>query len=478
MLEEERNKYFDQARQATLAEIGSNQQAMLDNAFADVPEYSGGTLEPAVVVDDGPNMNPAQGQAARKFQSPINPNLVAEEAMKYPAVDTSKLVAGQAQPEQPQFQNPINPNLVAEAAQNAPGIYVGHGMTMPAGLAQQANDAAAAAIANPSPTPFDDVVSETDAIKAEREKQAQLEKILNPQAMRAESSRKWIAGIGDALASVANMVGTGRGGSNQQQTYSLPGVNAAIEADRKRRGDQYQRQLDRMNKLEIQEAKNKAAEAERAFKAEENEKTRKANKERYEAEAAAKKEENDRKFDYQKEKDDRTYDLNEWKTKQQIAQGWARVNKGNNSPSGDDGEGDAASSRYTGKRGGGIKEAKVDYNAMLDEVAENYGCANWADLENQQRNDRNLRAVYNKFGLGKDKGSPTKIEAMISENAKNYAPKFWAYYFGKGEQEPVNIGAYKPKAGGASNASAQNSGGKLGSIMSSNPQGGKKKRNK
>lgn len=497
MLEQEQNKYFEQAREATLAEIGSNQQAMLDNAMA--AQETNETLEPAYVVDDGPVRNQLQGQIvapaggglvqrpvaqpqtaaepAASFQSPINPNLVADEAQKYPAVDASRLNVGAPQSAQQPFQNPINPNLVAEAAQQQPGVYVGHGMTMPAGLAVQANEAAARA----SQTPFDDIVMETEAEKAAREKQAMLEKALDPQAMRAESSRKWIAGIGDALASVANMVGTGHGAANQQQTYALPSVNAAIEADRKRRGEQYQRQLDRINALEIQESKNKAAEAERAYKKEKDEADRAFNREKWEAETEHKKNQLQRQIDqdqFNNELNTRKQEENERHNKSQESINWYKATKGENpNGTGDDG-GNGSSSRFSGKRGGGIKEAKTDYNSMLDEIAENNGCENWADLTNRAKSDRALREIHNKFDLGKDKAGAAKIEGMISSYAKNYAPEFYEHYFGKSAGDGnVDFNAYKTTGAGAT--AAPSGGSTLSGIMSSTPQaGGKKRRRK
>ena len=111
---------------------------------------------------------------------------------------------------------------------------------------------------------------------------------------------------------------------------------------------------------------------------------------------------------------------------------------------------------------------------MLDEIAERNGCADWADLSNRAKNDRNLRGIYNQFDLGKDKDGAAKIEGMISCYARNYAPEFWAHYFGESPQGGVNFNEYKSGAG----APAANAGGTLGSIMSSTPQGGSRGRNR
>lgn len=461
MLEEERNKYFEQARQATLSEIAGNQQAMLDSAMAPAaPEM----LDDVVVEDSRIQMPSLQGQAVTSNTG----GLVGERPQGVPV---QQAAAAPAQP----FQNPLNPNLVAEAAQQQPGVYVGGGMTMPAGLAQQANNAAAAAL---SPTPFDDVVDEVDAVKAEQAKQAEIEKALDPRIQRAENARKWVSGIGDALASVANLVGTGHFASNQKQTYSLPGVNEAIEKDRARRQTAYQKQLDRLNALEIQAAKDKQAEAEREAKKAENEAKRAFDREKWEAEKEHKKNQLQRQLDQDQFNNDlntRKQEENERHNRSQESINWYKAKKGDD-PSGGEGDGNGSGSRFSGKRGGGIKEAKTDYNSMLDEIAEKNGCESWADLTNRAKSDRTLREIHNKFDLGKDKAGAAKIEGMISSYAKNYAPEFYEHYFGKSAGDGnVDFNAFKPAA--APSAAAPSGGGTLSGIMSSTPQeAGKKKR--
>ena len=123
-----------------------------------------------------------------------------------------------------------------------------------------------------------------------------------------------------------------------------------------------------------------------------------------------------------------------------------------------------------------IKEAKTDYNSMLDEIAENNGCENWADLTNRAKNDRSLRAVYSQFDLGKDKAGAAKIEGMISSYAKNYAPEFYEHYFGISAGDGnIDFNAYKTT--GAGQAAAPSGGSTLSGIMSSSQQGtGRKKR--
>ena len=450
MLEEERNKYFEQAREATLAEISTNQQAMLDEASAgsgQQPEQQG------VYVGHGMTMPEGLAQQVNGPQE-------------------------QAAPEAAPFESPINPNLVADAAQEYQGVDTGK-FTVPSGLVKQANDAAVAA-QNPSASPFDDAVDQAYAEKEAQQKQAEMARILDPRVQRAENSRKWIAGIGDALASIANMVGTGNDAASQKQTYMLPGVNEAIEQDRRRRADQYQKQLDRINQLELQKQKAAADAAEkqreREFKAAQNEAERKQRQEQSDRDFKYKQDKDARDFDYKKDQDAKKSALDEWKAKQTVAQGWSRIAKmkDNNNPSGGDGEDNGSNGRFSGKKGGGIKEAKIDYNAMLDEIAERNGCADWADLSNRAKNDRNLRGIYNQFDLGKDKAGAAKIEGMISSYARNYAPEFWAHYFGESPQGGVNFNEYKSGAG----APAANAGGTLGSIMSSTPQGGSRGRNR
>ena len=470
MLEEERNKYFEQARQATLAEIAGNQQAMLDNAAAEQV----GTIEPAYAFADRKPMDNPQGVAGTQegqLQAPANPTPYGEEQTPRPEPVPAKVGAYSfgalpvingptAQAETMQEPSGINGEIQMSGKRIVPGAEVQN----PAGLAG-----------------YDKWLADTFAEAENRRKQAELDRLLDPRMQRAENSRKWIAGIGDALASIANMVGTGHGAANQKQTYMLPGVNEAIEQDRARRAQGYQKNLDRLNALEIQKAKNDAEAAKQAadleYKTKKDDADRAFNREKWEADTKHKQDQLQRQLDQDKFNNDlntRKQEENERHNRSQESINWYKAKKGDNGPGEDDGNG--SGSRFTGKRGGGMKEAKLDYNSMLNIIAEDNGCENWADLTNRAKNDRTLRAIYNQFDLGKDKAGAAKIEGMISSYAKDYAPDFYEHYFGRSAGDGnIDFNAYK--TAGAGSAAAP-SGGTLSGIMSSNPQGGKKKKNK
>lgn len=352
MPEEERNKYYEQARQATLAEIAGNQQDMLEQP---VPEP------------------------------------METEAPEAPAIAEAPAVTG-----------------------------------------------------TQAPVGYDEWLDKVWGEKAAMEKQAEIQEILDPRVQRAESSRRWVAGIGDAIASMANLVGTAHDASNQRQTYMLPAVDQAIEQDRAKRQAQHQRQLDRINKLQVQQLKEQRADARTAAQVG-------AQNERAAADRAVRQADNEAaaqlardKFEYGKELDNKKLEETQRHNKVQESQGWSRIArmKDNRPGSGDTGGSD---SRYSGRKGGGIKDAKTDYNAMLDEIAVRAGATDWADLSNRSKNDRSMRELYNKFDLGKDKAGNAKIEGMISNYARNYAPEFHEYYFGKDGSDKVDFSGFKSK---------------------------------
>ena len=60
-------------------------------------------------------------------------------------------------------------------------------------------------------------------------------KVKDAAAMKRENAYRTIAGLGDTLSGVANLVGTMAGASNQQQTYNAPAVIQKAEEARKAR---------------------------------------------------------------------------------------------------------------------------------------------------------------------------------------------------------------------------------------------------
>lgn len=73
------------------------------------------------------------------------------------------------------------------------------------------------------------------------------------QEKRANAYR-YIAGIGDAISGVANLVGTAHGAANQQQEYNAPGVMAKAEEMRKERKLEMEELNARLDELRAQKA--------------------------------------------------------------------------------------------------------------------------------------------------------------------------------------------------------------------------------
>lgn len=83
---------------------------------------------------------------------------------------------------------------------------------------------------------IDDLQKEADKAKEEDER-----------ARRSESHRRYLAGIGDAFSSLANLYYTTEGSPNQVQTYSSPLVNQSIERERARRKNEYDQIVARLD---------------------------------------------------------------------------------------------------------------------------------------------------------------------------------------------------------------------------------------
>lgn len=68
---------------------------------------------------------------------------------------------------------------------------------------------------------------------AEKERSSRLAN--DETARRRENAYRYIAGVGDAISGVANLVGTAHGAAHQQQTYNAPGLMSKIESSRAQR---------------------------------------------------------------------------------------------------------------------------------------------------------------------------------------------------------------------------------------------------
>ena len=93
---------------------------------------------------------------------------------------------------------------------------------------------------------------------AERERRAS--KAYDAQAQKRENALRYIAGVGDAISGVANLVGVAElGASNQQQTYNAPGLMSKIESSRAQRTQNMEDLNKRIDELRQRETDLKSA---------------------------------------------------------------------------------------------------------------------------------------------------------------------------------------------------------------------------
>lgn len=95
---------------------------------------------------------------------------------------------------------------------------------------------------------IDDLQKEADKAKEEDER-----------TRRSESHRRYLAGIGDAFSSLANLYYTTKGSPNQVQTYASPLVNQSIERERARRKNEYDQIVARLDAARMFKEKNELA---------------------------------------------------------------------------------------------------------------------------------------------------------------------------------------------------------------------------
>ena len=234
---------------------------------------------------------------------------------------------------------------------------------------------------------------------------------------RNETRRRYLAGFGDAISSIANLVYTTKDAPSQPQTYSSPLVNASIEKERARRKaeyDQINARLDAARSLEERlRSQEKVAELRgvgggagryspeyldiRRGELELN-RQREANK-------AAQK---DREFEHKKEYDDammkirqQTANTNTFKAQT------ARI----------------AEERRAGKTPSASEIAALarsGYGQMLDEVAKNkFGVQRWEDIDPTTLSSED-RKMYRDLTTT----NPNEQNGAINRYARNYAPDY------------------------------------------------------
>lgn len=89
------------------------------------------------------------------------------------------------------------------------------------------------------------LINEATILRGEKQK-------LDEKALKREKAYRYIAGIGDAISGVANLVGTTHGAANQTQYYNAPEVIQKAEASRKERKLEMDKLKERLDELSAQ----------------------------------------------------------------------------------------------------------------------------------------------------------------------------------------------------------------------------------
>ena len=274
---------------------------------------------------------------------------------------------------------------------------------------------------------------------------------LDAELQRKEDARKRIVALGDAFASFANLIGTAHGAENQKQTYASPLVADSIEGSRKLRAarmQQIRKNIDEQrdmlnalqlkndpnylpNKMEQQRIDNTAAQRQLQY-----DKLAQTIEHQGNQDAL-----NTRKQDWKEQTDaakqaadERKQDFNEWKGKQQVAQGWSRINLSNQK-----------FAEQLARNGGGgssknwSDEALEDYNAFKNEVAHNAGYDTWQQFSEAAKTDSDMREFVNNVN---NANTPNNQRGVLNNYAKDYAPEYYNRYHqgsakasgGKGKQ--------------------------------------------
>lgn len=89
------------------------------------------------------------------------------------------------------------------------------------------------------------LINEAAILRGEKQK-------LDEKALKREKAYRYIAGLGDAISGVANLVGTAHGAANQTQYYNAPEVIQKAEASRKERKLEMDKLKERLDELSAQ----------------------------------------------------------------------------------------------------------------------------------------------------------------------------------------------------------------------------------
>ena len=99
---------------------------------------------------------------------------------------------------------------------------------------------------------YDEQIGGYDTFLGEVGKRKEELSAMDEASQKRAQAYRYIAGIGDAISGVANLVGTAHGAANQQQEYNAPGIMAKAEEQRKARKLEMDQLNERLRELKAQ----------------------------------------------------------------------------------------------------------------------------------------------------------------------------------------------------------------------------------
>ena len=264
---------------------------------------------------------------------------------------------------------------------------------------------------------------------------------LDAEALKNERSRKVIAGMGDAISSIVNLIGTMNGAYDQKQTFMEPRLRDAIEQDRAKRRLQMdklrsnvQNQVNYENQIRLAMAKQDAAARQNAAAL--------ASKERIAAgKLAFDKWKTEGDWDVKRETNATNAEYKERDAVRKDAVAQSQIYRNNASASAStvranayagyqNALADKARNGGTGGRGGGSGHwwDELKFDEFRDEMAQSMGYRDWDDARANGRSSD--RKILNELA-GAD--SPTKQRAVVQayySRTPNWTRDNWGYVTG------------------------------------------------
>ena len=282
-----------------------------------------------------------------------------------------------------------------------------------------------------------------EASERTRTAQAEMDEYegMDAEALKNERSRKVIAGMGDAISSIVNLIGTMNGAYDQKQTFIEPRLRDAIEQDRAKRRMQMdklranvQAQINYENQLRASLAKMDAAAKQNAASIASKERIAAAkltfDKWKTEGDWDVKRETNATNAEYKERDAVRKDAVAQSQIYRNNASASASTVRANAYAGHQNALADKARSGGSGGRGGsGHWWDELKFDEFRDEMAQSMGYENWDDARTNGKSTD--RKILNELA-GAD--SPTKQRAVVQAyytRTPNWTQDNWGYVTGE-----------------------------------------------